>query len=273
MKQALLMRPLLLITNDDGIYSPGLKAAAQAAADLGDLLIVAPRFQQTAMGRALPKGDTVGVIEKITLEIKGSVHDAYAVHGSPALAVAYAITELTQRKPDLCISGINYGENVGTSISVSGTIGAALEAASMSVPGVAVSVETDMSMHYADDYGEVNWETAAYFTRHFAEKMLRFGAPSQTALLNVNVPADATPQTAVRFTRQSQQPYYVYVRPENRDHSKAYRLPVKVEVDRETLEPDSDVKAFVYDRVISVTPLSLDFTAKTTLEHWGNVEA
>lgn len=132
------MKPLILITNDDGVYSPGL-IAAEAVQYLGDLLIVAPRFQQTSMGRSFPKSDDVGVIEKMRVMVNGAEIDAYGVHGSPAHAVSHGILELAYKKPDLCISGINYGENLGLSLTCSGTIGAALEADSYEIPSIAVS--------------------------------------------------------------------------------------------------------------------------------------
>ena len=133
------MKPLIIVTNDDGVYSPGLCAAAEAVQDLGDLLVVAPRFQQTSMGRSFPKSKDVGIIEKIKIMLNGCEIEAYGVHGSPAHAVSHGILELAYRKPDLCISGINYGENLGLSISCSGTIGAAFEADSYDIPSIAIS--------------------------------------------------------------------------------------------------------------------------------------
>jgi 5'-nucleotidase len=256
------------VTNDDGIYSPGLRAAAEAVAPLGDLFIAAPRVQQTAMSRALPKTPEIGVIEKVTLNITGIPHLAYGITGSPALAVAYALSELAPRKPDLCVSGVNYGENVGTSISVSGTIGAAFEAAAQFIPCIAVSLETDRSMHYADQYGEVHWEVANHFTYLFAERILKQGLPPQISLLNVNIPSDATTDTPTRITRQSKQGYYVFLEQAQRDFSQPYNLRYDVVIDKTHLEPDSDIQGFVYDRVVSVTPLTIDFTAKIPLEEW-----
>src|SRR5258708_18722468 len=162
------MRPLILLTNDDGIHSPGLKAAAEAVAHLGDVLIVAPRYQQTAMSRSLPVAPDMGIIETFPLEIAGQTLTIYGVHGSPAQAVKHAILELAPRKPSLCVSGINYGENLGASITVSGTVGAAIAASTHRLPSLALSTETDIDIHQSDTYGHLNWETASYFTAHFA---------------------------------------------------------------------------------------------------------
>ena len=262
------MRPLILLTNDDGIHSPGLKAAVEAVADLGDLLIVAPRYQQTAMSRSLPVAPDMGVIEQFSLEYNGMTHALYAVHGSPAQSVMHAVIELTARKPTLCISGINYGENLGSSVTISGTIGAALQASAMGIPSLAVSTETDISIHHSDTYGHHNWEISAYFTRHFAELILNKGLAEDIALLNVNVPATATRETEVRATIQSRQSYFISYTQGERDYASSYRFSYRANVENDSLEPNSDIKAFIQDRVVTVTPLSLDMTARVPLESW-----
>mgnify|MGYP003801499625 CR=1 FL=1 len=133
-------KPLILLTNDDGIKSPGLLASIQAAELLGDLLIVAPRFQQTGMSRSHPNQENGGIIEKWDLEVtNGKKYAAYAVYGSPAQAVSHAVIELAAHKPTVCISGINWGENLGLCISASGTVGAAFEASIYGVPAIATS--------------------------------------------------------------------------------------------------------------------------------------
>ena len=100
-------RPLILVTNDDGLLSPGLRAAAEAVADLGELLLVAPATQQTAMSRAFVRDADAGVIERVDLHIADTTIAAHAVTGSPVMAVTHAVLELAQRPIDLCVSGIN----------------------------------------------------------------------------------------------------------------------------------------------------------------------
>jgi 5'-nucleotidase len=199
------VRPLILITNDDGLRSPGIRAVAEAVAHLGDLLLVAPHEQQTTMSRAMPRGAEVGVIETIDLGLGEIGCPVYSVVGSPAQAVSHAILELAPRCPDLCISGINYGENLGSGISRSGTIGAALEANSYGIPGLAISLGASLDAHHSAEYRALDWRTAMHFTRLFAEKILTEGLPGSVALLNVNIPPGATPETEVRLTRQSRQ--------------------------------------------------------------------
>lgn len=261
------MKPLILITNDDGILSPGLQAAVEAVSPLGDILIVAPRYQQTSMSRAFPRGDKIGIIEKFEFDVNGVKVTAYGVHGSPAHAVSHAVLELSKRKPDLCISGINYGENVGFSIFSSGTLGAAFEAYSYNIPGIAINAEASISMQHSSEYSHLEWDIPIHFTRIFAERILAEGLPPEIAILNINVPSDANFNTPMRRTSMSRQDYFVFDKPAARDLSKPFSLNVKVDIDEERLELDSDIKAFAIDRVISVTPITWNLTAHT---EWGN---
>lgn len=248
--------PLIFITNDDGIHSPGLRAAAEAAAGLGDLLIAAPHIQQTGMSRSLAGGDDAGVIEETTITVGGRPHPAYGVHASPALTVVYALFELAPRRPDLCISGINYGENIGMTIAASGTVGAALEASACGVPALAVSRGAPLHLHRARQYGALDWSAAQAITTLLAERILRRGLPPEVAALNANVPDEATPHTEIRFTVQSRQAHVYYTRPAPRDFAAPFQLPLAPTVNQTTLEPDSDIWAYLIDRVISVSPLT-----------------
>jgi 5'-nucleotidase len=256
------VRPLILVTNDDGILSPGITAAVEAVQDLGQVLICAPRSQQTSMGRALPKDDGLGRIDIMEVRAGSRLHRGFAIHGSPAQAVSHGIHEIARRTPALCISGINYGENLGMSLFHSGTIGAALEASTHRIPGLAVSLEAGIELHHADDYATMDWRTAARLTRSLAEQILQEGLPGDIALLNVNVPADAGETTEIRVTTQSRQDYYVAVKPGERDFGEPHRLETAVRVDGATLEAGSDIQAFAVDRVVSITPLTWSLAAR-----------
>ncbi|MDX2138075.1 MAG: 5'/3'-nucleotidase SurE [Chloroflexota bacterium] len=259
------MPPLILITNDDGVYSPGLRAMAEAAALYGDLLIAAPLEQQTSMGRAKPRRPDGGIIQSITLDINGAAQAAYAVVGSPAWSVAHAVLELAPRKPDLCLSGINYGENIGFSLHASGTIGAALEAAGFDIPALAFSVETPLEITHLRDYAPWDWNAAKHFVRLFTQQTLADGLPEGVALLNINVPSDATEATPIKYTVQSRQMFYHFTEQPKRDLSQPYLLGEAKGVNPATLEPDSDVQALIYDRCVSVTPMSGMMTAVGTM--------
>ena len=138
----------ILLTNDDGIQSPGLWAAAEALSELGFVTVAAPRDQSSGMGRSLPSSSD-GIIRTEVVQIRGKEWTVYAVGGSPAQAVLHGILEIMPQPPDLVVSGINYGENVATGITISGTVGAALEAASHGIPGLAMSLETDREHHFS----------------------------------------------------------------------------------------------------------------------------
>ena len=258
------MRPLILVTNDDGIHSPGLHAAIEALADMGDLLIIAPTQQQTGMSRSLPPTFD-GRILPIELIYKDRVYHAYHMDGSPAQCVLYGVMECARRRPDLVISGINYGENLGNSTLVSGTVGAALQGGDMGIPSLAVSLETKKEYHY--NHGlDVNWDAASYWLRFFAERTLSTTPwPEDVAVLKIDIPATATPETAWRITRQSRQPYYISLPTRRNRAEEPLVMDYDVQVEVEKLEPDSDVYAFAVDRIISVTPLSVNLTARVPL--------
>src|SRR5512133_3679716 len=130
---------LILATNDDGIGSPGLRALVEAVLPLGQVVVVAPSTQKTSVGRSLMGAQTARLIP-IDYRVNGTAVEAFHCECSPARAVLHAFDVLfTGSKPDLLVSGINYGENLGTNITISGTVGAALQGAAFGVPGIAMS--------------------------------------------------------------------------------------------------------------------------------------
>jgi 5'-nucleotidase len=257
-------RPLILVTNDDGITSPGLLAAIAAVTDLGDLMVVAPSVQQSGMGRSAPVPRTGEFVSESHLQANGQQVPAFAVPGSPAQAVVYAVVVLAPRKPDLVISGINYGENLGNQVTGSGTVGAALEAAALGIPALAVSLETDKAYHYRHG-ADVPWGTAVDVTRRFAQVLLGGVLAPDVDVLNINVPADATPETTWRLTSISRQQYYDVFPIRRSPRPELTDLDYRVVIDRDTLEPGSDIHAFSIERAISVTPLSIDLTSRIRL--------
>ncbi len=260
------MAPLILITNDDGVGSPGLAAAAQAVSHLGELLIVAPRWQQTTMGRSFPRTEGAGAIQPWPLRIQGRPLRAYGVVGSPAQAVAHGVLELADRLPDLCSCGINYGENLGLSLTCSGTLGAAFEAFSHGIPSIAVSRQAPLGLQHASDYPALDWEAAQRITASLAAQVLRDGLPAATSVLNVNVPEAAGPGTAIRVTRQSRLSASVFTRPGPRPWDAGFQLGSEPSRELDRAEAGSDIRAFWFERAISITPVSWDLSANADWE-------
>lgn len=256
------MKPLIILTNDDGVFSPGIKAVAEAVISYADIVIAAPYQQQTSMGRSFPKTEDVGIIEMVHMDIRGINITAYGIHGSPATAVSHGILELCDRKPALCISGINYGENVGLGLSCSGTIGAALEADTYDIPSIAISLEERViENQHSSEFADKAWEQSKRIVNIFAKRILSEGLPKGIAMLNINVPDDARDDTPMERTRQTRQNYFLFRKPEKRDFSKRFRLKVYEEIDNASLEEDSDLACLKYRRHISVTPITWDMTS------------
>lgn len=257
-------RPLILITNDDGIRSPGLRAAVEAVADLGEVFVVAPQDQQSGTGRAIvgQRGQTP--VEE-SLLVWGTPMKAYSVAGSPAMAVLYALLVLVPRRPSLAIAGINYGENLGTDVTVSGTVGAALEAADLGVPALAVSLEADKAYHYAPST-ELDLRAAQHFLRFFAQRMLTTPLPDDVDVLKVDVPRNATLSTPWRVTRQSRRRYHqAFASPRGTTRG-APCLDYEALRAFDGVEEDSDIWAMRVGGLVSVTPLSLDATSRVCLQ-------
>jgi 5'-nucleotidase len=253
----------IFITNDDGIDSPGILALAEALSELGDITIVAPREQSSAAGRSLFLSAD-GKITRRTLQIKGQPHDAFAVGGSPAQAVLHGLLEVVpQRRPDLVVSGINYGENMGTSITLSGTVGAALEAASMGIPAIAISLQLCENLWLTHDRN-IDFSGAAFFARQFAEWMLNHTLPPDMDLLKIDVPAQATSANAWRLTRLARHRYWNPVVERENGWDSPGRIGGDTAINADRVEPDSDIRALL-DGLVTVTPLSIDMTARLNL--------
>ncbi len=256
-------RPLILLTNDDGIQSPGLWAAAEALSRLGFVTVCAPREQHSGSSRSMP-AESDGVVEQLELQVGGKGWKVYAVGGTPAQAVQLGILAIASRRPDLVVAGINYGENVGSGITISGTVGAALEAASFGIPALAVSLQTETEEHRRHSTA-IDFSAAAHFTHHFSRILLQGARWPDVDVLKVDVPRDATPQTAWRVTRVSRQKYYEPVPPQKERPDQPGLVSYRLRMDYSIMEPDSDAYAVAVDHVVAVTPLSVDLTSRIDL--------
>ncbi len=249
----------ILLTNDDGINSPGLWAAAEALSELGYVTVAAPRDQASATGRSQPLTSD-GKINVTKMQIGTQDWEVYAVGGTPAQVVVHSIFEIMPIQPDLVVSGINYGENLGTSVSISGTIGATLEAACMGIPAIAASLQLADGKDYLSYSTSVDFSTAAYFVQYFARLMLEKRMPHDVDVLKVDVPFEATPATEWQVSRQDRQRYYAPFM--NEIGSEQPRLDFRMDVHPELSPSDSDITVVCVNHKVSVTPLSIDMTSR-----------
>ncbi|MBP9040744.1 MAG: hypothetical protein KBF64_03110, partial [Anaerolineaceae bacterium] len=224
----------------------------------------APREQHSGAGRSVPPWAD-GEIKPTILQIGDQEWTCYAVGGSPAQAVQYGVFAIMQQKPDLVVSGINYGENPATDVTMSGTVGAAIEAASYGIPALCVSLELDN-----DDYlgysRKTDFSTAAIFGRRFARILLEKQLPADVHVLNVNVPHDATPETPWRVTHLGRHGYFIPYAKKSDHPGDAPRIDAARAPHPDDLnDPTSDIGTFLKQRMVSVTPLSLDLTSRVDL--------
>jgi 5'-nucleotidase len=256
----------ILLTNDDGIQSPGLWAAAGALSELGYVHVVAPRDQFSGAGRSLPSTSD-GIITPQQMQVNGKLWTVYSVGGTPAQAVLHAICEILPQPPDLVVSGINYGENLGVGVTVSGTVGAAMEGAGNGIRSMAVSLETDKADHLTYST-KIDFSAAAYFTSLFGRMILVRRLPYDVDLLNVDVPCDATSQTPWEVTRLSKQAYFLPVTPKRKSWDKPETVGYRRIEELSGSATDTDVNTLRIKRRVSVTPLSLDLTSRVSLKEF-----
>lgn len=232
----------ILIANDDGIFSPGIKALALALRELGEVNVVAPDVEQSGVGHSITFRRPLRF--KHTSSAGFGEIPAYRVDGTPADCVVLGSRLLGQ--PDLVVSGINIGVNMGLDLTHSGTVAAALEGASIGIPSIAFSLDASGE--------ELRFEEAARNAIPIAKWVLENSLPAKT-LLNVNFP-NLTPK-GIKITRLSTHRYEdTIVEREDPDGRPYYWVAGKPTAE---LEDGTDFWA-VQNGYISVTPVSLDYT-------------
>lgn len=233
----------ILITNDDGIYAPGLKALESGLAGVGEVTVVAPDREMSASSQSISV--------HAPLRVHKLDEHRMAVTGTPADTVILALYRLLPQKPDLVVSGINPGGNLGENVIYSGTVAAAMEATLHGVPAFAISLASRKYL----DFG-----TAALFAGQLARVVLERGLPPGV-MLNVNVPRGEV--KGVRITRQSQKISQNVVHEKTDPRGRPYFwLDETARI--ESAEADSDYAA-IRAHEISITPLQVDRTDYTTL--------
>ena len=241
------MKPLILLSNDDGVRALGIQALAGALADVGEVILAAPDRERSAASHSISLDHPLRV-ERVAL-------NAYAIDGTPVDCVYLALHHLVPRKPDLCLSGINNGFNLGSDVFYSGTVGAALEASLRGVPAMAISLERQNPQDFSH---------AAGFARELVRDILARGkdAIEPGTLLNVNLPSG--PVRGLRPTSLGRRIYrdQVDVRQDLRGRN-YYWIGGPEEKGADV--PGSDCTA-VQEGLVSVTAIGLDLTHRPTLE-------
>ncbi len=231
----------ILVTNDDGIDSPGLHALASALRAIGDVYVVAPDRQRTAVSHAL-------TLHK-PLRIARLDKRVYAINGTPTDCVNLALKRVLRRRPALLVSGINKGVNLGDDVTYSGTVAAALEGAIMGIPSIAVS---------QDGQDTFRFDVAARYALRVARVVIERGMPEET-LLNVNVPnRPASAIKGVRITTLGRRRFDNPIVEKTDPHGRKYYWIAGTRVAWGT-RPNSDHVA-LQRGLVSVTPIHLDLT-------------
>jgi 5'-nucleotidase len=250
---------LILLTNDDGIQAPGILAMYRELVKLGEVIVIAPETAQSATGHGITLSAPL-LTSQVTVE---NGFTGIAVDGRPADCVKLAFAQLLPRQPDLVVSGLNAGANVGINVIYSGTVAAALEAAFLGAPAIATSL-------FLRNHVPVDYARCAAISRETIEGILKRGLPAGQ-IANVNIPAIQPGESpaGVRIVRQCTRPWVdTYERrqdPRGRDYfwnNSVFSL-------GET-ESDTDVAA-LREKFVTITPLQFDLTQHVLLRKWQSL--
>lgn len=235
----------ILLSNDDGIHAPGIAAMADALRDLGDVTVVAPDTERSAVGHAITLSDPI----KTRAVHRNGEFFGYATSGTPADCVKLAFCALMKAPPDLVVSGINLGPNAGISIIYSGTVSAATEGILLGIPSVAVSLAT---------YTDPQWETAGKAARRAVEYLAANPLP-KGVLLNVNIPN--LPWEKIRGFRATRMGASRFIETFHRREDPRGNAYYWMDGFIETIEPRAGTDLAALDEgYVSLTPISFDLT-------------
>lgn len=252
----------ILLTNDDGIYATGLAAMNKALGEIGEVVTVAPEAEQSGTSHSITWAHPLRY-RKVFVK---NEFFGYAVSGSPADCVKLGIMGIMKEPPELIVSGINMGANVGIHVLYSGTVAAAIEGSILGIPSVAVSVDVS---------GYADLEYAATISRDIIKEIMKNKLPKCT-LMNINIPSVGREEIkGIRFTRQCTEGFEEGVDERKDPGGRTYYWLVGgMEVAVE--EEGTDIRS-VHDGYISITPLHYDLTDYNLLKHlsswdWSSVE-
>lgn len=240
-------RPLLLVTNDDGITSPALQVLVDALQDLGEVWVFAPDREQSGVGH--------GISLHRPLRVNEVRERWYSVDGTPTDCVLIATRQFLKRKPDLVLSGINTGPNLGDDVTYSGTVAGAYEGMLLGIPSMALSNA---------NYKSSDYQTAARCAAHIARHVLEHGLPKDT-VLNINIPSIPYDELeGIAITRQGLREFEDEIIKREDPRGNAYYW-IGGSRPRSVIHPGTDVEAIEHNRV-SITPLHRNLTNQDALE-------
>lgn len=253
-------KPLILVTNDDGITAPGIRTLIEVMKELGDVVVVAPDSPQSGMGHAITISDTL-FCEQVTIK-ESYKHKEYSCSGTPADCVKIATQEILHRKPDLCVSGINHGSNSSINVIYSGTMSAAVEAGVEGIPAIGFSL-LDYSLN-------ADFEPSRKYVKAITSNVIKNGLP-KGVVLNVNIPKlSASEIKGMKVCRQAnaqwEEEFDKRTNPQGRDY---YWLTGKF-VNKDKGD-DTDEWA-LENGYVSVVPVQFDLTAHHFLDDLNNWE-
>lgn len=248
-------RPLILVTNDDGITAPGIRTLISVMNEIGDVVVVAPDSPQSGMGHAVTIDDTLYCDE---IKIDDGPQKEYHSSGTPADCVKLGVSEILDRKPDLCVSGINHGSNSSINVIYSGTMSAAVEAGVEGIPAIGFSL--------LDYSWNANFEPLKEYIKQITLNVLKNGLPDGV-VLNVNFPKSESFE-GVKICRQARANWVgEFDKRENPRGKKYYWLTGKfVNMDK---GEDTDEWALA-NNYISVVPVQFDLTAHHFIHKLNN---
>ena len=247
MSKTLKQVPTILITNDDSIFAPGIKALVEAVRDLGKVIVVAPDKPQSGMGHAI----TIGHHLRLTKVDVFNGIEAYTCTGTPVDCVKIAVDKVLHKKPTICLSGINHGANHSINVIYSGTMSAALEASIESIPSIGFSL-LNLSL-------EADFTAAQHYARIIVEKVLADKKLDKHLCLNVNIPnVDTTTIKGIKICKQAYAKYDENFIERKDPHGKKYYWLTGEFVNFDTSK-DTDVWA-LKNNYVSVVPVQFDLT-------------
>ncbi|MCC7302866.1 MAG: 5'/3'-nucleotidase SurE [Bacteroidia bacterium] len=252
-------KPLILVTNDDGITAPGIGVLVKAMRELGDVVVIAPDKPQSGMGHAITINHTI----RLRKEKYHGLEKEYSSTGTPVDCVKLAINKILPRKPDLVVSGINHGSNLSISVIYSGTLSAAMEGAIEGIPSVGFSL--------CDHSIDADFSACSPIVTKIAGNVLRYGLPAGCCL-NVNIPAiGAEDIRGIRFCRQTHG-YWIEELDERKDPSGVpYFWLTGSFLNLEKGKEDTDVWA-CDNGYVAVVPVHFDMTMHKAFQHLNNWE-